>query len=273
MAMDPSKSNSTARQDLREMPIPIRYSAGTALDYHDIPIALDSDQSKEPLVDATEYGLAISCFYARNDGLNAPYYKRFASALDRIWLRKMVAEKLKQVNESLAPYKAELLLLDGYRPISLQKELWTHFIQQAKIVMENPSEIECVQFAGLYCSDPSAYDENDCRTWPTHNTGGAVDLMLRSVESKEPLFFGGVFDDASELSSSDYFERIKETRISASLTEARRNRRLLYWSMLGAGFANFPYEWWHFDFGTQMWVMNGRADAQQAFYGKAEPPQ
>ncbi len=23
------------------------------------------------------------------------------------------------------------------------------------------------------------------------------------------------------------------------------------------GFANYHHEWWHFDYGTQMWVMNG----------------
>lgn len=267
-----AKDFTTHEENWRILPIPIQYDSATALDYHNIPIDLCSKEAEEPLIEISEYGLASANYYARSDGLNSPYYKKFASALEQIWLRKTVVEKLARVNKKLAAYRVELLVLDGYRPIALQNELWNHFIQQAKIAMDNPSEEDCLQFAGLYCSDPRSYDENDFRTWPTHNTGGAVDLTLRSIETKEPLFFGGIFDDASEISSSDYFERIKENRLSSSFIEAKRNRRLLYWSMLSEGFANFPYEWWHFDFGTQMWVMNSQQTKESAVYGRADAP-
>ncbi|KAG0505300.1 MAG: D-alanyl-D-alanine dipeptidase [Candidatus Udaeobacter sp.] len=60
--------------------------------------------------------------------------------------------------------------------------------------------------------------------------------------------------------------------------EALRNRRLLYWIMREAGFANYPYEWWHFDWGTQFWITNcevssdGSARPTSAWYGPAETP-
>ena len=73
---------------------------------------------------------------------------------------------------------------------------------------------------------------------------------------------GGVFDDPAELSHTAYFEKINaeqatgQYRLPLGYTEALRNRRLLYWAMTGAGFANYPYEWWHFDWGTQFWIPN-----------------
>lgn len=45
--------------------------------------------------------------------------------------------------------------------------------------------------------------------------------------------------------------------------------------MVEAGFASYAYEWWHFDLGTQMWVVNGGRNPeddsapQVAWYGPA----
>ena len=35
--------------------------------------------------------------------------------------------------------------------------------------------------------------------------------------------------------------------------EVRDNRRLLYETMINAGFTNLPSEWWHYDYGTKFW--------------------
>ena len=81
---------------------------------------------------------------------------------------------------------------------------------------------------------------------------------------------GSIFDDADAISFTTHFESFELT--SQSGIEARRNRRLLYHAMTAAGFVNFPFEWWHFDFGTQMWVMNGNLQSTKALYGRAELP-
>ena len=268
------KQNTATKVDYRDKPIPLRQeNAASALDYHTVPIDFTNPLFNEPLVSASSHKLAAASYYAREDALNAPYYRKFATSLADVWLRASVAEKLGQVNCGLAPYNAELLLFDGYRPISLQQELWDHFINQAKLSLDNPTEEECVRFAGLYCSDPRGYRDDDYRTWPTHNTGGAVDLALRSSASHELLFFGGVFDDASDLSFTDYFECRVNSADSASIVEARRNRRLLYWAMNEHGFANYAYEWWHFDFGTQMAIANANLQDKKAVYGRAALPE
>ena len=51
--------------------------------------------------------------------------------------------------------------------------------------------------------------------------------------------------------------------------EARTNRRLLYWVMTEAGFANNPTEWWHYSWGDQLWArLMGRPHAH---YGACIP--
>lgn len=256
--------------DLREIAIPKRAEdAGCALDYHAIDIDFTHPLSREELVRATDYGLAQQSYYARSDGLNAPYHRQFKSATNDVWLRVSVAEKLKSANDLLCDYGAEVLLLDGYRSIEVQREVWDYFMQQARHILHTPSEEECVAFAGLYCSDPRAFNPADSRTWPTHTTGGAVDLCLRARATKEPLFFGSIFDDPSPVTFTDHFEH--QVDPSASAREARRNRRLLYWAMTDVGLINFPYEWWHFDFGTQLATLNG--SSSQPVYGYTEPPE
>ncbi|MBX9670786.1 MAG: hypothetical protein K2X93_24510 [Candidatus Obscuribacterales bacterium] len=260
-------------EDLRLTAIPLRKEgAASAHDYHDVEIALQHELGADPLVDVRELGLASDSIYARDDGLNAPYFKKFHTASKKIYLRHAVAKKLVDVNQALEPYQVELYLLDGYRPIELQVEVWDDFVEQARRVLPNPTEDECARYAGYYCSDPRSFDESNFKTWPTHSTGGAIDLSLRAIANKEPLFFGSIFDDATEISYTDHFERNESKNDGASIVEARRNRRLLYWVMTNAGFANYPYEWWHFDWGTQMWVVNSGDYSRVPVFGYAKRP-
>ena len=145
----------------------------------------------------------------------------------------------------------------------------------AKKDLANPSEENCRKFVGQYISDPTKFDESDFRTWPTHATGGAVDLTIRRVDSGDFLYMGGIFDDSSPISHAAFYEG-NFLNGSLSHEEARNNRRLLYWMMLDEGFANYSYEWWHFDWGTQMWAMNRRDlfpnETCTPWYGYVMPP-
>jgi D-alanyl-D-alanine dipeptidase len=48
-------------------------------------------------------------------------------------------------------------------------------------------------------------------------------------------------------------------------TEAAELRRALLEAMTGAGFVNYPYEWWHYSFGDRYWAYV--TGAQEAIYG------
>lgn len=263
---------------LKERPLP-DFSKGkrvpTAADYHDVPVDLSDKRSGEPLVKLSAYNIACDNFYSRNDGLNAPYYRSFAGACREGMVRQAVAVKLAKVNEALAPFGVELLVFDAYRPLACQSELWSYFLDRAKAEKPQASQVELKEIASRYCASPDNFKANDCHTWPSHCTGGAVDLTLRRKGSGELLFMGGIFDDDSPVSHTDYFENsgALASPLSASNKEARNNRRLLYWSMQEQGFANYPYEWWHFDYGDQIWVIDsniaqeGKVHLEKAFYG------
>jgi D-alanyl-D-alanine dipeptidase len=260
---------------LPDRAIPWRDHAPTALDYSAIPVDLGDPRAGEPLVDLAALGVAGSCYYARTDGLNAPYYRAFASASPGIWCRRSVADRLAAANQALTPYGVELYVLNAYRPVALQEELWAYFMAQARAVLDHPDEAACIAFAGEYCSDPEHFDPADSRTWPTHATGGAVDTTLRLRGTGELLYMGGIFDDPSEVSHTAHLER-RLADLSESGHAALRNRRLLYWTMRATGFANYPYEWWHYDWGTQLWALDsqrsGGPSHHAAWYGPAGTP-
>jgi zinc D-Ala-D-Ala dipeptidase len=255
---------------LSARPIPRKQANVSALNYHEIEIDATDPRNREPLVKLADYGIAGQAYYSRKDGLNAPYYSCICEGDKALAARKSVAEKLQRINKRLAAVGLELFVLDAYRTVSCQRKLWDYFMLEAKRILATDSEARLREYAGKFCSNPTSFDARNYRTWPTHVTGGAVDLCLRRTGSGELLYMGGIFDDATDLSNTCYFEDSSADcdRRGASALEAMRNRRLLYWSMRQEGFANFANEWWHYDFGNQMWVGN-RPDKQAgcAFYG------
>ena len=255
-------------KDILHQVIPLGDRAGSTVKYRTIPVDLSSGRSNEKLVKLAEYGINGRSFYARQDGQNAPYYRAFISALPDIWLREGAAQSLVRANEILHQFQFELFALDGFRTNKLQTEIWEYFIAIAKNTLADPTDEQCVKFAQDFCSNPGNFDPMDSKTWPAHNTGGSIDITLRSLATGQEAFMGSVFDDASELSTTTYFEQASLT--SASAIEARRNRRILYWAMIEAGFANYANEWWHFDIYNQFWVANlGSKDGAIASYGPA----
>lgn len=264
-----------------ERPIPIlAASAKSALDYHSIKVNLSAPQSKESLVAISNAGVAGEAYYARVDKLNAPYFRALPGACKTIYLRESLIKALQRANEMLSKDGLEVYVLDGYRDQSTQRALWAFFMDKGRQLLKTDNKNVLRAFAGRYCSDPGRYKESDARTWPTHITGGAVDLTLRRKSTGELLFMGGIFDDPSPISHTSYFEvpkkagtsKFRDNSSSNSLSvsssqsewqsflEARRNRRLLYWCMSSCGFANYPFEWWHYDLGTQMYVQNKKAE-------------
>ena len=279
MANEPAKASPSRAgegADWRTKPITEYASTEGTASYHSIPFDFEDKRSREPLVMLKKGNVASEAFYSRTDGLNAPYYACVCKSDGTTLTREGVAKKLETVNKSLRSYGFELLVLDAYRPVSCQIALWQYFIGRGKELLKDPTDEELTAFAARYCSDPRKFDKNDQKTWPTHSTGGAVDLTIRAIDSKHPAYMGGIFDDASMLSASRFFENKKESDLSASDIEARKNRRILFWAMTEAGFQNYANEWWHYDFGTQLWAKKtNRLNADQnvkAFYGTMPDP-
>ena len=92
---------------------------------------------------------------------------------------------------------------------------------------------------------------------PPHVTGGAVDITLDAGAG--PLALGTDFDSFEPAAGVAALEGLDSP--DAVL------RRVLYWSLVSAGFAPYAQEWWHYSYGDQNWAIF--TSQPQARYGEA----
>ena len=229
---------------------------------HNTVIDHDGGAAHEPCVDMRDRGVAGHNHYATS--ANPPYFHAVPGAIEELYLRETVANKLISINETLNTLGMELYLFDCWRPQQIQKyfhDIWfPDWLRRHRPELSFGERAEEVE---RYWATPS-----EGRDSPSpHSTGGAVDLTIRYVETGQPVYMGGIFDDLTENAHSDWFER--GAIYSMSDKEAQANRRLLYWLMDEAGFANNPTEWWHYSYGDQMWARLRNQDA--ALYPACDP--
>jgi len=247
----------------RNRPIPSSAEASARKAGYRTSVAINAGElAGERCVDVRSIGIAGVNHY--NTPNNPPYYVTVPGSIPQLYLRRSVAAKLKDVNARLAPIGMELFLFDAWRPQAVQRyfhDVWfPEWLQARRPELEGAALVEEVEH---YWAAPSA----GAGSPSPHSTGGAVDLTLIFSETRQPLFIGGMFDDVTEDAWTDAFER--KPVVSMSDAEARANRRLLYWVMTEAGFANNPTEWWHFSYGDQLWARLGGQTA--AVFGGCNP--
>lgn len=256
-------------------PIPRRDNMLDARDYHSIAVDTADLRGSEALVDVGEQGISVLPYYHVSDGSNAPYGQQIDGSLPQIWCREGLLPMLHAANEWLLQFRCELVVYDAYRPIATQRGLWTWALDKVKRDHPHLSEPELVALTSQYSSDPRRFDPSDATTWPTHSSGASVDVMLRSLETGDDLDLGAGFDDLSDVAHTDQLERALMLGRTKPDDPALLNRRMLYWAMTQAGFENYPSEFWHYDFGNQMYVLNARANGAQldhAWYGYCTLP-
>jgi len=160
----------------------------------------------------------------------------------RVFLHKDTARALARVQRDLQKRGLGLKLWDGYRPLSVQHEMW-NLIRDER-----------------YVSNPA---KNKGR----HTRGTAVDVTLIDKLGRE-LPMPSDFDDFSEKAHRDY---------QGGTADQRRNRQLLQTVMQRHGFLGYPTEWWHFD--LKNWenyppldipIENLAATAQESTRGEIE---
>ncbi len=255
-----------ALEDLRTRPIGDQAGARAARRGFRtrIPLSRGCALFAEAVVEARDAGLKGENFYAGNR--NPPYWQKIEGAVEKLWLRKSVAEKLARVNARAGAVGLELFLFDAWRPRAVQAyfhDVWMpRELQRRDPTLNGAALTEEVE---RYWAAPS--DSADSPA--PHATASAVDLTLRWKDG-ECLWMGSLFDDVTGLAHRDRFEELAAENFSFSDSEARANRRLLHWLMIEEGFAGHPDEWWHFSWGDQMWAALTGAPA--AHYGLAAIP-
>jgi zinc D-Ala-D-Ala dipeptidase len=137
-------------------------------------------------------------------------------------LRSATATKLAAAQKSLARQGLGLQVLDCYRPLSVQRQMWA--------ILPDAD----------YVANP--------KTGSRHNRGAAVDVTLVD-RSGIPLEMPSEFDDFSPRAHRDY---------AAASPRAQAHRRLLQRVMAQHGFQGISSEWWHFD--DSQWQRYGLMD-------------
>ncbi|MEN3366170.1 MAG: zinc D-Ala-D-Ala dipeptidase [Burkholderiales bacterium] len=164
--------------------------------------------------------IAIDLRYASaNNFMGVDLY----GAFNRAFLRKAAALQLHRAVEALSKSHPDhrITVLDATRPRSVQRRLWAHVVG---------TQQEC------YVANPDSGS--------IHNFGFAVDVTILDASGKE-LDMGTAFDAFDDLSQPALEEQHwREWKLSDAQME---NRRLLRESMAAGGYAQHPFEWWHFD--------------------------
>ena len=127
------------------------------------------------------------------------------------YLRYKTVKSLLKANERFLKKGYRIKLFDCYRPLDIQKKMWT--------IVSNPN----------YVADP--------KKGSIHNRGGAVDITLVDSQGKE-LDMGTTFDYFGIEASHD-FENLP--------AEVLKNRKLLKNIMIQNDFRIFESEWWHYN--------------------------
>lgn len=189
----------------------------------------------------------------------AYYHQQVTGALPECYLRSELFRRLLLAARAL-PDGKQLVILDGWRPFAVQQYLYETLINLMRHADPSQSENARQQEARRLVSPPST----EANAPSPHLTGGAVDVTLANADGLL-MDMGSLFDEPGPRSATAALEN--STR--SSDREARDNRRVLYHAMIGAGFTNLPSEWWHYDFGDQLWAWYSGADS--ARYSATRP--
>ncbi len=168
-----------------------------------------------------------------------------------MFLRKSVVEKLQKIQNSL-PENYNLKILDAFRPLERQKELWSCKFAINKKKNPHLTDNQIKEITRKQSANPMEGG------YGGHQTGGAVDLTLCNNNG------------ADYNMGTEYIEFNEKTKTNSVLKNemAEKNRKLLLQLMLGQGFINFPLEWWHYCYGDRMWAAYSKKKC--AFYAMVE---
>ena len=134
------------------------------------------------------------------------------------------------------PAQYGMVLIESYRTYDFQKQLFdskVNYLIAQRQISNKDAEIEASRFV----SNPDIYSP--------HVTGGAIDIGLIHLDSKELVDMGNnfIYDESAQID----FLNLTTTQIE--------NREFLIKIMTEAGFVNYPFEWWHWSYGDKYWAM------------------
>lgn len=183
-------------------------------------------------------------------------YPEAAVATDDLrfpWIRAGALHRLLDAGRMLrrTSDRSGLHVWCAYRSLAVQKAGFERYTREFGAKHPTLRGDELIEFVHLHVAVPDVAG---------HPTGGAVDVTI--VEDGRYADMGGAYGDFTSPTLHTF---------SDGLTEVQQQNRLrLRTVMVGAGFAPFNGEWWHFSYGDKEWAaMRG---APTALYAQVEAP-
>jgi zinc D-Ala-D-Ala dipeptidase len=203
-------------------------------------VRIPVEECREPLIDMRSIdSLLLDLRLADADG----YYAR---------LRPGVVDRLISA-QALLPSGVRFLIVEGYRPLSLQTQYFDAHRERLRRRLPDRDEDWIYRQASKYISPPQL---------APHVAGAAVDLTLCDLAGVE-LWMGTEMNDTDTDACHTGHQQID--------SDARRNRDVLRCALEEAGLVNYPTEWWHWSYGDRYWAHATGASA--ARYGAVDPHQ
>jgi zinc D-Ala-D-Ala dipeptidase len=181
------------------------------------------------------------------------YFQQGLSSDGRMLLRSEVAQKLIKVQNHLGDLRIKIW--DAFRSRDTQNNIYQKYWTEMKTANPEWNDEQLRLEVGKFVSPP--YQK---KRIPPHATGGTVDLTLIDKNGEE-LDMGTEFDFFGPEAEPFFYEIFK------SNSKVRKNRKILREAMETQDFTLDQDEWWHFDYGNQIWAL--KSGNPFAFYGEA----
>ncbi|OAU94922.1 M15 family metallopeptidase [Moraxella catarrhalis] len=178
------------------------------------------------------------------------FHQKVPNSIDFCAARSSVIKKLHQAAK-LLPENLGIIVLDAWRPKAVQLELQR---QVSNIIDLKYPQLSLSERNELLLKFVAPANQDFISP---HSTGGSIDVTLFDIETGSWINMGSGFDEPSERSYTGFYEKLPDH-------PACYYRRLLFWAMINSGFSNLPSEWWHFDYGNQLWACYNKQ--KSAFY-------
>lgn len=199
-------------------------------------------ENNEPLVDLSGYPFVIEPFYHQNGLSDDP----------KLYAREGIAEKIVAIQSKIG--RRKLKIWDSWRSRVVQNNIyqlyWNDLTNKHPAWSKDELKAEVGKFVTVADSPERI---------PPHATGGAIDLTLVEPDNTE-VEMGTVFDHFGPEAASFYFEEACRNQT------IRDNRRNLREAMMAEDFSMDDDEWWHFDYGNQLWA--AKRNKPYAIYGE-----
>lgn len=176
-----------------------------------LPLLCSAREAPDDFVEVVKLdpSIAIELPYATKNN----FCKRKLYPIERCFLRREVAEALIKVQKDLKKHGYSLKIWDGYRPRSVQWEMWEH--------------------------SPIPNFVGDPRYGSKHNRGAAVDVTLVTAGDHKYVEMPTPYDEFTHRAHANFIDVRKEIA---------ERRILLQQMMRKHGFHTIQSEWWHFNY-------------------------